>query len=120
MKPTIIAALLLASIGIAHAGNSGIGAPQSPPRPPLSIAVNAQNGSTFRLVYTPGNGWRFADPMGPRLASVGSPREPTGPIQVPPDEIPQSVFVDGPSGYVFAYVVDEGWKFLGSVADAKR
>lgn len=120
MKRTIIAALLLASFGSAHAGNTGIGAPQSLPRSPLSIAVNAHNGSTFRLVYTPGNGWRFADPMGPKLASASSAQEPTGPIQALPDEIPQSVFVDGPSGYVFAYVVDEGWKFLGSVADAKR
>ena len=120
MKETVIAALLLASFGSAHAGNSGTGAPQSLPRSPLSIAVSTQNGSTFRLVYTPGNGWRFADPMGPRLASVGPPQEPTGPIQALTDEIPQSVFVDGPSGYVFAYVLDEGWKFLGSVADAKR
>lgn len=120
MKKTVIAALLLASFGFAHAGNSGIGAPQSLPRSPLSIDVSAQNGSTFRLIYTPGNGWRFADPMGPKLASVDSPQQPTGPIHAPPDEIPQSVFVDGPSGYVFAYVVDEGWKFLGSVADAKH
>jgi hypothetical protein len=30
------------------------------------------------------------------------------------------VFVDGPTGFVFVYVLDEGWTFVGSVSEAKR
>jgi hypothetical protein len=28
-----------------------------------------------------------------------------------------TVFVDGPTGFTFMYVLDEGWKFVGRIAD---
>jgi hypothetical protein len=82
--------------------------------------VNGQNGTTFRLVHTANNGWGFADHYGPRLASANSQQEVAGAIQALPDGTLQNVIVDGPTGYVFAYVVDEGWRFLGNVAETKR
>ncbi len=80
-----------------------------------------QNGTTFRLIHTANNGWGFTDQSGPRLASANSQLVPVGAIQALREETLQNdVIVDGPTGYVFAYVLDEGWRFLGTVADTKR
>ena len=60
-------------------------------------------------------------PISPALGSPAQiPQLPVGAIQALPDETLQNVIVDGPTGYVFAYVLDEGWRFLGTVADAKH
>jgi hypothetical protein len=47
------------------------------------------------------------------LAAVGAP--PVAAQQAL--ERPLTVFVDGPTGFTFMYVLDEGWKFVGRVAD---
>jgi len=120
MKRTAITLLLLTSFGIAHAASPDMSAPDSRERPTLSIAVDGQNGASFRLVYTAGSGWRFADHSGPILASANSKQGHTGPIPALPTDAPGSVFVDGPTGYVFVYVIDEGWRFVGNVTDPKR
>jgi len=89
-------------------------------RPTLSIGVGDQNGASFRLVYAAGNGWSIADHSGPKLAGAVPARGPIGPIQTLPDDTPRSVVVDGPTGYVFVYLIDEGWRFVGNVTDPKR
>lgn len=120
MKTTLVTALLLSSFGVAQATTpqmTGAGM-QEPPQ--LSIAIDGQKGTYVRLVYTAGKGWNFADHTGPRLASAGPGEGTTGPIQALLAETPQSVYVDGPTGYVFVYLLDDGWRFVGSVADPKR
>jgi len=118
MKKTLITVALLASLGVAYAANSGLTAKDRERSP--EIAVNAPDGTSFRLVYAADKGWRFADRYGPKLASTSPAQGLTGAVQALPVEIPQTVFVDGPTGFVFAYVGDAGWRFLGSVADTKR
>ncbi|HEX9180561.1 MAG TPA: hypothetical protein VF859_09215 [Burkholderiales bacterium] len=120
MKNPVIALFLIGSLGAAHAAGPDAPAPGNVERPTLSIAVAAQNGTAFRLVYTAGRGWSFADHSGPRLASALPQGGPTGPIPAPPAEAPQNVLVDGPTGYVFVYLMDEGWRFVGNVADTRR
>lgn len=120
MKTTVIAAFVLSSIGVAHAASPDVCRAPAPERPALNIAVDSQKGASFRLIYDAGSGWKVADYSGPRLASANPQPGPTGALKPPPSETPQSVFVDGPSGYVFVYVLDEGWKFVGRVADPKR
>jgi hypothetical protein len=120
MKKTAATLLLLTSIGSGYAAHSVISTVTSHELAPLSIAVNGQNGTTFRLVHTANNGWGFADRSGPKLASANPQQEVAGAIQALPDGTLQNVIVDGPTGYVFAYVVDEGWRFLGNVAETKR
>lgn len=114
MRKTVITMLLLASFGVAHAVEP-IAAGT-----PLSIAVDGPKGASFRLVYNAGNGWKFADYSATRLVSVAQQEGPTGLIEALPTDTPQSVYVDGPTGYVFVYVIDQGWRFVGSVADGKR
>lgn len=120
MKKTLISALLISSFGIAQAATPQMAGAGTQEPPQLSIAIDGQKGTSFRLVYTAGKGWNFADHTGPRLASAGSGEGATGPIQALPAETPQSVYVDGPTGYVFVYLLDDGWRFVGSVADPKR
>ena len=55
-----------------------------------------------------GNGWGTA-----ALAAVGAP-----PVSAQQTlERPLTVFVDGPTGFTFMYVLDDGWKFAGRVVD---
>lgn len=120
MKKTAVTLLLFTSIGGGYAANSIMSNVTSHEPAPLSIAVNGQNGTTFRLVHTANNGWGFADRSGPKLASSNPQQEVAGAAQALPDGTLQNVIVDGPTGYVFAYVLDEGWRFLGNVAETKR
>jgi len=32
----------------------------------------------------------------------------------------QTVFVDGPTGFTFIYVLDDGWKFVGRIVEQDR
>jgi hypothetical protein len=120
MKKTAVTLLLLTSIGGGYAAHSIMSNVTSHEPSPLSIAVNGQNGTTFRLIHIANNGWGFADRSGPKLASANPQQLPAGAIQALPDGTLQNVIVDGPTGYVFAYVLDEGWRFLGNVAETKR
>jgi len=120
MKLTAITLSLLAAFGVAHAAASDVSPADNRERPTLSIGVDGQNGASFRLVYAAGNGWSIADHSGPKLAGAVPARGPIGPIQTLPDDTPRSVVVDGPTGYVFVYLIDEGWRFVGNVTDPKR
>ncbi len=31
-----------------------------------------------------------------------------------------SVFIDGPTGFTYVWVADQGWKFVGQLSDWKR
>lgn len=37
-----------------------------------------------------------------------------------PTDDPMAVFIDGPTGYTFAWTNDGGWKFVGHIADEKH
>lgn len=104
--------------GIAYAANSAMSTATSNELSPR-IAVNGPGGTALRLVHTGDKGWKLSDRYGPRLASASPLQAPTGMIHVLPAEI-GSVMVDGTTGYVFAYVGEEGWRFLGTVAATKR
>jgi len=124
MRKTVFTMLLLAAFGVAHAAGPAaetIATKTEAREPaPLSIAIDGPKGAPFRLVYNADNGWQFADYSATKLVSAAQPAGPTGLIEPLPTETLQSVFVDGPTGYVFVYVIDEGWRFVGSVADGKR
>ena len=117
VRKILIALFSLASFGLAHAADPLKSMADARDYTPLSIAINGAKGTTFRLIYTLGSGWEFADAAGPKLVSVNQQERP---IDALPTGAPQSVFVDGPSGYVFVHVMDQGWRFVGSVSDAKR
>ncbi|WP_341648711.1 hypothetical protein [Thauera humireducens] len=63
-----------------------------------------------RLWYLPEEGWKFAG----RNAAAGNVDAP-----VPGAGQPVSLFVDGPTGFVFSYAVDKGWTYAGRVGGAE-
>jgi len=119
MTKSVLTVLFLTAFGVAHAADPIAAGTEARERAPLSIAVDSPKGAYFRLVYNAGNGWQFADYSAAKLVSVKQ-EGPTGLIEMLPTDTLQSVYVDGPTGYVFVYVIDGGWKFVGSVADRKH
>ena len=84
---------------------------------PLSLAIDTPAGTLSRLTHVPGEGWALSE----RTDAPHHNREAgqAGPVKPLPAGTSPSVFVDGPTGYVFVYVLDEGWKFVGRVADQR-
>ena len=86
-----------------------------------TVFLSGPGGERFTLVRSTTDGWRLhagwiAEETGwskATLAAVGAP--PVAAQQTL--ERPLTVFVDGPTGFTFMYVLDEGWKFVGRVAD---
>ena len=93
----------------------------------LAIRLSGPLGDRTTLVYSPDAGWRLhagwsaEDRSGPARSMVAA----AGPSGVVIDdglrlEQPSTVFVDGPTGYTFIHVPEEGWKFVGRVAETPR
>ncbi|MDB5787805.1 hypothetical protein [Caballeronia mineralivorans] len=87
---------------------------------PLTLVVQSASGGTSRLTYVENDGWRLDDPdasLKPgevRLTPVATQPEEPGAKQ------PLTVFIDGPSGFTYIWVRDEGWKFVGRIAERSR
>lgn len=84
----------------------------------LTIFLSGPSGERLTLARSADDGWRLQDGWKAEavVAAVGAP--PLAAQQTL--ERPLSVFVDGPTGFTFIYVPDEGWKFVGRVADRGR
>jgi hypothetical protein len=92
---------------------------------PLTLFVQHPDGQEMRLEYRSGNGWRAqqghgAPPSAQRevalsAAATSTDEDPSAGGQ------PLSVFVDGPTGYVFVWNADQAaWQFMGRVAESGR
>jgi hypothetical protein len=90
--------------------------PCSGQQPTQTIFLENAQGHSFRLAHFSRCGWKYIsdrDDSGPKLsfAPVAESRADT------PNEDPLAVFVDGPTGYTFAYTQDTGWTFVGHVTN---
>jgi len=94
---------------------------------PLTILISSPTGNQSRLVFSADDGWRFhpggsadrADGiLSPAVVATTSRALPN--LEQPAIERPLTVFVDGPTGYTFIYVLNEGWRFVGRIAGAAR
>jgi hypothetical protein len=74
------------------------------------IFVNGPQGERAMLTFSAENGWR---------SHAGrSPQDRSKPVEAP--EKPLTVFVDGPTGNTFVYTQQEGWKYVGRIADPRH
>ena len=109
MKHSVILSLLAAAV-LAGGASAALGqtvASQQSGNAHLTVYLSEPAGKQSTLVYTGGSGWRMHagwDAARPMDAAV------------PADQRPLTVFIDGPTGHAFVYVVDAGWKFVGRVA----
>ena len=75
-----------------------------------AILIDGPQGEAATLTYSIGNGWR---------AHAGwNPQDRSKRAHAP--EKPLTVFVDGPTGNTFVYTQQEGWKYVGRIADPRR
>src|ERR1700730_2989894 len=80
----------------------------------LTLLVQTPVGSAFRLVYVPNDGWKLDDPDA-RLKPAEGRVKPAAVAQQEEDPAanrPMTVFIDGPTGYTYIWIRDQGWKFV--------
>jgi hypothetical protein len=122
---------IFASIALSAGASSALGQTIAPPAAQNSvptIMLSGPTGDRLTLVHSPDAGW----PLQAGWASGQQDDSPRSTKAVYSDvrssqadnrpvlERPLTVFVDGPTGFTFIYLFDEGWKFVGQVADSKR
>jgi len=108
---------------ITHAPSKAQGAP-------LTLLLNGPADNPSTLIYTAEAGWRLhagwdAGAQRGQDANGQSLKTALKPPQIPTDEQPLlgrplTVFIDGPTGFTFIYAFEEGWKFVGQVANERR
>ena len=85
------------------------------------LFLSGPGGDRFTLVRSANDGWQLR--AGWNAAGTGSGKATLAAVEATPLPGPQtlerplSVLVDGPTGFTFIYVPDEGWKFVGRVVD---
>jgi hypothetical protein len=89
--------------------------------PATSVRLEGANGQALRLAYFAGCGWKYIAANRGGVAdanlsktlydavNVSSDTAPAGP------EEPMTIFIDGPTGYTFAWTPAAGWKFVGHI-----
>ncbi|WP_233855963.1 hypothetical protein [Paraburkholderia sp. HD33-4] len=88
---------------------------------PLTLLVQSPGGGTLRLTYVHDDGWKFDD----RDASLERTEGRVTPTAAPQQEDaiairPLTVMIDGPTGYTYVWIRDQGWKFVGRIADQTK
>ena len=91
---------------------------------PVTLYIEDASGSPFRLVHDQGSGWRYVEGWKSPSAAASLFRKvafgsttPAPAKGATPDGEPQTVFIDGPTGFTFVWDRDGGWKFVGKIAD---
>jgi hypothetical protein len=89
---------------------------------PLTLFVQSPGGSTLRLTYIQDDGWKFDDPDASLEWTEGRVT-PAMASQQKEDAVatrPLTVFIDGPTGYTYVWIRDQGWKFVGRITDQMK
>ena len=96
---------------------------------PQTVFLEDADGNAFQLVHCRGSGWKYvaggkSDDGEGNLAIRKIEFSPISAAQAGtpalPTDDPMAVFIDGPTGYTFAWTNDGGWKFVGHIADEKH
>jgi hypothetical protein len=87
--------------------------------PTQTIFLEDARGHSFRLAHFSECGWKYVSSRDESETALGNLSfSPVAESRADtPSEEPLAVFVDGPTGYTFAYVQDAGWKFVGKVTN---
>ena len=101
--------------------------PRSTGRSPVTLYLEDPSGNAFRLVHVQDAGWKYADGWKStsraawlfRTTAFGA-KTPAPVAKMVPDDEPLTVFIDGPSGFTYVWNRDDGWKFVGKIADRSR
>lgn len=89
---------------------------------PLTLPVRSPGGSTLRLTYIQDDGWKLDDRDSSLEWTEGHITTAVA-AQQREDAIanrPLTVFIDGPTGYAYVWIRDQGWKFIGRITDQMK
>jgi hypothetical protein len=122
---------MFASIAFSAGASSALGQTIASPavqNPVPTIMLSGPTGDRLTLVHSPDAGWQLQAGWAPggqddsprSTKTVYSDVRSSEIDNQPVLERPLTVFVDGPTGYTFIYLLDEGWKFVGQVANSNR
>jgi hypothetical protein len=126
--PLTMFASIALSAGASPALGQAIASPPAAQSSAPTIMLSTPKGDRLTLVHSPDAGWQLqggwpsgqqddsARPTKAMYSDVRSSEADTRPVL----ERPLTVFVDGPTGYTFIYLLEEGWRFVGQVADGNR
>jgi len=122
-------ALAAPAFGQAPAGSPGQAKAGQKATPPV-VHICGPRGTPSTLAYSAHDGWIWRAGWDsaaklpacdrPKTAAVLSLTRAGASDTRAGGERPLTVFIDGPTGYAFVYLADEGWKFVGKVADRGR
>lgn len=89
--------------------------------PVNALRLEGAQGESLRLAYFAGCGWKYlavnrdgVTRAGFSKTSFASRRAPDGSVLATRED-PMTVFIDGPTGYTFAWTPEDGWKFVGQL-----
>jgi hypothetical protein len=97
--------------------------------PPHTLFLRDARGNAFQLVLCRGSGWKYVAGEQPdrherslahRKIKFSPIAEAQAATKAPPTENPMAVFIDGPTGFTFAWTSDGGWKYVGYLTDEQR
>jgi hypothetical protein len=80
-------------------------------RASAALLLESPDGQPFKLAYHPGCGWS-------RMSSLAAAAY-AGTTAANKGDDPVTLFIDGPTGYAFAWTSDAGWKFIGHVTESR-
>jgi hypothetical protein len=120
----------IAALAPAPPTMSAVSGSEQPPctgRQSHALLLEDSDGKQFQLVYVLGCGWKQMSAGKTGDAGVARPAMSLTPISASHAETPaatsadpMAVFIDGPTGYTFAWTAEGGWKFVGYLSDAAR
>jgi hypothetical protein len=92
-------------------------------RPTHAFSVRSPDGQPLELTYVRGCGWKYVSSVsdgGETARAVGYGRlSPVSSSQAEPAaaqrDDPMALFIDGPTGYTYAWTRDAGWRFVGQI-----
>ena len=89
---------------------------------PLTLHLQDASGNAVRLVHLPGVGWQYdqARGAGSPLKKAALQTTATPASGGSGDDVPLTVFIDGPSGFTYVWNRDDGWTCVGRLVDDAR
>lgn len=128
LPTAVLAGTALTAGTFAVFGQAVFASPETQNAAPTTILLSGPSEDRFTLVHSADAGWRLqagwnAEEHSKSAGLTKAVLAPVGALPVGEQqalERPLTVFVDGPTGFTFMYVLDEGWKFVGRVADRVR
>ena len=86
-----------------------------------TLSLQDPQGAALKLAYVPGCGWQYLGQQSTKSIAMNA-MQPISVSHAATDqpENPMAVFIDGPTGYAFAWTSEGGWKFIGHVDERKN